>query len=47
MDHEIDLISDGDGIALLGAPGAIDLLLHSQGMTSKQLDLSLASARLR
>lgn len=43
MSSEIELISDGDGVAVLGDPAAVDLFLKSAGLSSRDLGL----ARLR
>lgn len=39
MSTEIELISDGDGVAVIGEPKAVELFLASQGLPSKELDL--------
>lgn len=41
MDDEIQLISDGDGLAIIGEPIAVEKFLHSAGQwtASKELDL--------
>ncbi|HXH78386.1 hypothetical protein [Nocardioides sp.] len=39
MDHEIQLISDGGGLAVIGDPTAVELFLASEGMASKDLAL--------
>ncbi|WP_419707723.1 hypothetical protein [Promicromonospora sp. NFX87] len=39
MDHEIQLISDGDGLALIGDPMAVERFLDSNGLPSKDLGL--------
>ena len=39
MSTEIELVSDGEGIALFGDPKAIELFLVSEGIDSKELDL--------
>lgn len=39
VDNEIQLISDGDGLAVVGAPRAVELFLTSEGLKSKELDL--------
>lgn len=39
MSSEIQLISDGDGLAVIGDPGAVELFLASEGLPSKDLDL--------
>ena len=39
MTNEIELISDGDGLALIGDPKAVELFLTSEGLTSTDLDL--------
>lgn len=40
MSGEIELISDGDGVAVVGDPSAVDLFLKSEGLPSRDLDLS-------
>jgi hypothetical protein len=39
VDHEIQLISDGDGLALIGDPMAVERFLDSNGLPSKDLGL--------
>lgn len=41
MDNEIQLISDGDGLAVLGEPSSVEKFLRSEGLwaSSKTLDL--------
>lgn len=39
MDDEIQLISDGDGLAVIGNPEAVDRFLTSEGLPSKELGL--------
>ncbi|RKN29958.1 hypothetical protein [Micromonospora musae] len=39
MDNEIQLISDGDGLAVIGDPVAIERFLVSEGLPSKDLGL--------
>lgn len=39
MNAEIQLISDGDGIAVIGEPSAVERFLSSEGLPSKDLDL--------
>ncbi|MEW1586922.1 hypothetical protein AB0283_15960 [Micromonospora vinacea] len=39
MDDEIQLISDGDGLAVIGDPAAVELFLVSEGLQSKDLGL--------
>jgi rRNA processing protein Krr1/Pno1 len=39
MDNEIQLISDGDGLAVIGNPTAVDRFLVSEGLSSKDLGL--------
>lgn len=39
MDDEIQLISDGDGLAVIGSPAAVDHFLVSEGLLSKDLGL--------
>jgi hypothetical protein len=38
MDNEIQLISDGDGLAVIGDPAAVEQFLVSDGLTSRGLD---------
>jgi hypothetical protein len=40
MDQEIQLIADSDGLALIGDPKTIELFLVSEGLDSKELDLT-------
>ena len=37
---EIELVSDGNGVAILGEPGAVDRFLASTGLPSRDLQLS-------
>ncbi|MGO2193074.1 MAG: hypothetical protein ACTH43_10610 [Brachybacterium sp.] len=39
MTNEIEVISDGDGLAVLGAPGDVDAFLTSFGFESRELEL--------
>ena len=39
MDSEIQLISDGDGLAVIGDPVAVESFLLSEGLSSKDLEL--------
>lgn len=39
MDDEIQLISDGDGVAVIGDRAAVERFLASEGLPSKKLDL--------
>jgi hypothetical protein len=39
MDNEIQLISDGDGLAVIGDPTAVERFLVSEGLPSKDLGL--------
>ena len=39
MDNEIQLISDGDGLAVIGDPTAVERFLASEGLSSKDLGL--------
>ncbi|KQY21194.1 hypothetical protein ASD16_17845 [Cellulomonas sp. Root485] len=39
MDNEIQLISDGDGLAVIGNPAAVERFLVSEGLSSKDLGL--------
>jgi hypothetical protein len=46
MDDEIQLISDGDGLAVIGEPGAVERFLASEGLTSQELALPRLGAVL-
>lgn len=39
MTDEIQLISDGDGVAVIGAPGVVERFLASEGLPSRALEL--------
>lgn len=39
MDEDIELVSDGDGVAVLGDPAAVEQFLWSAGVVSKDLPL--------
>lgn len=39
MDHEVELISDGNGLAVIGNPAAVDRFISSAGLPSKDLGL--------
>jgi rRNA processing protein Krr1/Pno1 len=39
MENEIQLISDGDGLAVIGDPTAVERFLVSEGLSTKALDL--------
>lgn len=39
MDDEIQLISDGDGLAVIGEPAAVERFLSSEGLPSRDLGL--------
>ncbi len=47
MDNEIQLISGGDGLAVIGNPAAVDRFLVSEGLTSKDLGLPRLGSTLR
>lgn len=40
MDHEIELISDGDGLAVIGTPSAVERFLAAEGLQSRDLGLA-------
>jgi hypothetical protein len=40
MDYEVELVSDGDGLAVIGDAMAVDLFLSSAGVVSKDLTLN-------
>ncbi|CAM3468450.1 hypothetical protein OCAE111667_11295 [Occultella aeris] len=46
MNNEVELISDGDGVAILGDPAVIDRFLSSQGLASRELGLHRLGPRL-
>lgn len=46
MDDEIQLISDGDGLAVIGDPAAVDRFLASEGLSSRELALPRLGAVL-
>jgi len=46
MDSDIELISDGDGLAVIGEPAAVERFLASEGLASKSLDLPRLSTVL-
>jgi len=46
MDDEIQLISDGDGLAVIGDPAAVERFLVSEGLPSKDLGLHRLSSVL-
>jgi hypothetical protein len=37
VDSEIQLISDSDGLAVIGEPAAVELFLESEGLPSREL----------
>ncbi|MGW2933553.1 hypothetical protein ACWDA7_17190 [Streptomyces sp. NPDC001156] len=39
MDDDIQLITDGDGLAVIGSPTAVERFLVSEGLPSKDLGL--------
>jgi hypothetical protein len=41
MDNQIQLISDGDGLAVVGEPSAVERFLISEGLQSQSRDLGL------
>jgi hypothetical protein len=43
MNHEIELISDGDGLAVIGEPSAVERFLASEGLQSRDLGLARLS----
>lgn len=46
MDNEVQLISDGDGLAVIGEPSAVERFLVSEGLESKELGLQRLSSAL-
>ncbi|MGW4944046.1 hypothetical protein ACWEOZ_20950 [Actinoplanes sp. NPDC004185] len=47
MESEIQLISDGDGLAVIGHPAAVDRFLTTERLPSKDLGLERLSSALR
>ncbi|MFD8527165.1 hypothetical protein ACFV0L_07105 [Streptosporangium canum] len=47
MDSAIQLISDGDGLAVIGSPTAVERFLVSEGLPSKDLELQRLAPALR
>ncbi len=46
MDSEIQLISDGDGLAIVGEPSAVERFLTSEGLASRELGLQKLNSAL-
>jgi len=46
VDNELELINDGEGIAIIGNPHEIELFLSSKGLESKELDISRVTTKL-
>ena len=44
MSDEIQLISDGDGLAVIGDPALVDNFLLSEGLSGKELNVSRLSS---
>ena len=40
MENEIELISDGDGLAVIGSPSAVERFLEAEGLQSRDLGLA-------
>jgi hypothetical protein len=47
MSDDIRLIGDGDGLAVIGDPTAVERFLHSEGLTSRDLGLHRLGSALR
>lgn len=47
MEQEIQLISDGDGVAVIGDPTAVDMFLSSANLSSKELPLGKLGSAAR
>lgn len=47
MNDEIQLISDGDGLVVIGDPGAVQLFLATEGLASKGLEMPRLSTVIR
>lgn len=46
MDHEIDLVSDGDGVAVIGDEAAVERFLAAEGLESRDLGLPRLTSAL-
>lgn len=46
LDHEIELISDGDGVAVIGPPAAVEQFLSSRGLESREMGLQKLGSKL-
>lgn len=46
MSNEVHLINDGDGVAVIGEPSAVERFLSSEGLPSKALDTARFSSVL-
>ena len=47
MDDEVQLISDGDGLAVIGDPAVVERFLVAEGLSSRDLGLPRLRAVLR
>ncbi|MBX6383831.1 MAG: hypothetical protein IRZ07_12795 [Microbispora sp.] len=47
MGDEIELISDGDGLTVIGSPEAVDRFLDSEGLSAKDLPLARLESAIR
>ena len=47
MDSEIQLISDGDGLAVIGDPAVVERFLVAAGLSSKAVELPKLGAVMR
>ncbi|GGO13083.1 hypothetical protein GCM10010116_26350 [Microbispora rosea subsp. aerata] len=47
MGDEIELISDGDGLTVIGSPKAVDRFLASEGLSAKDLPLDRLKSTIR
>ena len=43
MTDELQLITDGDGVAVIGAPSVVERFLASEGLASRELELQRIS----
>ncbi|WDH78804.1 hypothetical protein PTQ19_15045 [Microbacterium esteraromaticum] len=46
LDHELELITDGDGVAVIGPPAAVEQFLTSRGLESRELALQKLGTKM-
>ncbi|MCT2178151.1 hypothetical protein M3F63_10850, partial [Brachybacterium muris] len=47
MSNDIEIINDGNGIAVIGEPGLVDAFLTSYGLSGMDMGLGRTSQKLR